>query len=208
MRTANRRTDQKAAADDRLPVAVEAPDDNVPVLAILVTVLAALLAGYAYMQVATTPFSHDGHLSIASAVLVGDGLLPYRDSPFRQTAQTIADRVGEGRVLSLAPGMALEASLNVHSELATGTFPWRVSGQLPPKQARRCGVHSARAHPGLLAGRPPHAVPAGAEPGQDLIARDQTIPLGQSLVTAAQDLRLVPIQVPASFLKEGLFLWW
>lgn len=75
--------------------------------------------------------------------------------------------IGEGRVLTLAPAVALEGGLLVYPEFATGPFAWRVADYVDPDKATRIGLITSRTLPVLLQKRQPAAIVSGAEKDYD-----------------------------------------
>ena len=105
------------------------------------------LAGYAFMQVVTTPFSHDEHQFVASAALVADGLVPYRDfpllhMPYLPYLDALAMLVMSSPTMAarLVSGLASFGSL-----LMVTTLAWAAWGHEPWWQRYLAGVGAVTA---------------------------------------------------------------
>lgn len=73
--------------------------------------------------------------------------------------------VGDGRVLTLAPAVAVEGGMPIYPEFAAGPFAWRVSEYVDPGKAARIGLVTPHTLPALLQKSPPAAVVLQAEKG-------------------------------------------
>lgn len=68
-----------------------------------------------------------------------------------------------GRILTLAPTLALEAGRSIYPEFVTGPFAWRISPFVEAGKAARLKIPTAATLDALLAERPPTAFLLGAE---------------------------------------------
>jgi len=75
----------------------------------------------------------------------------------------IAERVGGGRVLTLAPIAPVEGGAGIYAEFAPGPFAWRSAGLLPRERRRALGLIAAPDLSDYLADRPPDGILVGYE---------------------------------------------
>jgi len=75
----------------------------------------------------------------------------------------VAEQVGAGPVLALAPIVPLEGGLKIYPEFATGSLSWRVSPFMAPGPRQVYGVVSPEDLPAYLDAEPPAAVLVGFE---------------------------------------------
>ena len=75
----------------------------------------------------------------------------------------VAEQVGAGPVLALAPIIPLEGGLKIYPEFATGSLTWRVSPFMDSGPRRVYGVVSPEDLPAYLEAEPPAAVLVGFE---------------------------------------------
>jgi hypothetical protein len=75
----------------------------------------------------------------------------------------VAEQVGDGLVLSLAPLVPLEGDLQIYPAFATGSLTWRVSPFMSASPRRQYGVISPQDLQAYLGPNPPGAVLVGFE---------------------------------------------
>lgn len=94
-----------------------------------------------------------------------DLLLPREWVPFEihEEAANLRARVPQGRVLTLAPILPLEAGLDIEPAFATGAFAWRVAPYIDAAKAARLGLPTPATLAAMLATDPPSAVLVGFE---------------------------------------------
>ena len=78
--------------------------------------------------------------------------------------QDIRDKVGEGKVLTLAPLFPLEGGLEIYPEFATGPFAWWRAHLIPEETRKKLGVVGREDLDELLEEHPPAAILVGYEP--------------------------------------------
>lgn len=76
----------------------------------------------------------------------------------------IAQRTGQGRVLTLAPLYPLEGGGSIYPQLVTSPFVWRTASLVDDSTRRAVGIISEDELPRLLEAEPPAAVLVGYEP--------------------------------------------
>lgn len=94
---------------------------------------------------------------------------PMKQHEFGREYRRIIDR---GRVLTLAPAVAVEGGVPVYPEFATGPFAWRVSNFIDPDKTARIGLVTPQTLPVLLEKSPPAAIVLQAEKGHETQFRD------------------------------------
>ncbi len=137
---------------------------------------------------------------LTTAVNYGEGLAivaqPDRWYPVKahERGARIAELMGGGRVLTLAPIHAMEGDVPTYPEFVTGPLAWRVAHLVPAEERARRHLVTEEELPALLAADPPRAVLAGFE-GDDA-------ELENVLLDYAQGNGFVPVPLP----DEGM-LW-
>jgi hypothetical protein len=88
-----------------------------------------------------------------------------------EQAQELKDKVGSGRVLTLAPICPLEANLSIYPSFSTGPIAWRVSPYIDPAKAQRLGITTPTTLATLLAAEAPSGVLVGFEKnGEEILS--------------------------------------
>lgn len=104
----------------------------------------------------------------------------------------IRDRVGSGKVLTLAPIYPLEGGLEIYRQFVTGPFAWRTADLLPTADRERYGMVGPEELPAMLHSQPPAAILTGVEP----------VVLERPLIEYARSAGFQPVT-----LDEALTLW-
>lgn len=81
-----------------------------------------------------------------------------------EEAALLRQRVPNGRVLTLAPVLPLEAGLKIEPAFATGAFAWRVTPYISPEKAARLHLPTKATLDAYLDAQPADAVLVGFEP--------------------------------------------
>lgn len=84
-----------------------------------------------------------------------------------QAGETIRQAVGEGRVLTFAPELVMEAGLQIYPEFATGPFIWRVAPHAEPALREKLNLVGPGQLEAFLAEDPPAGILVGIEPGYE-----------------------------------------
>ena len=133
-----------------------------------------------------------------------DGWVPLQVD---ELGERIASRVGEGRVLTLAPLIPAEAGLTGYPEFATGPFVWRVAPMLSAEKRATYGLISPDELSALLAQRPPDALLTGFEQGSKVFDLHRPGGLEDPLIEYAQQHGFKPISVPTDLVEGEITLW-
>ena len=99
----------------------------------------------------------------------------------------VAEEVGAGPVLALAPIVPLEGGLKIYPEFATGSLTWRVSPFMDSGRRREYGVVSPEDLPAFLEAEPPAAVLVGFEVDNEGFSLDDPGGLEDPLVEYARE---------------------
>ncbi len=78
-------------------------------------------------------------------------------------SRQIRSRVGEGKVLTLAPTWVVEAGGEIYPAFASGPFAWRGAHLMDPERRRRLGMVAPADLEEYLAAEPPKAILLGVE---------------------------------------------
>ncbi|MGH2620497.1 MAG: glycosyltransferase family 39 protein [Anaerolineales bacterium] len=119
----------------------------------------------------------------------------------------ISERTGEGRLLTLAPIVAVEGGLEIYPELVGGSFDWRVARSFSSDRRAVYGVMAPEDLEAALANRPPAGILVGFELKNEGFSANEMGGLERSLEAVADlhGYRLVAIDSPV--VTTGLTLW-
>jgi len=92
-----------------------------------------------------------------------------------EQAQELNEKLGHGRVLTLAPIHPLEADLSIYPSFSTGPVAWRVSPYIDPAKAQRLGITTPTTFARLLDAEAPSGILVGFEKnGEELLSNFAT----------------------------------
>ena len=83
--------------------------------------------------------------------------------PMQLRAEGLAlrEHVPGGRILTIAPIIALEGGFRIYPQFATGSFAWRTAPYLSPDDRKKFGFVTESELPALLASLPPAGILLG-----------------------------------------------
>jgi hypothetical protein len=100
------------------------------------------------------------HYPNFSNLLSPHGWFPIR---IHQRGIQIANLVGKGPVLTIAPLFPMEGGVEIYEQFATGAFAWRISKFLSDEQREKFGITSQEELKDSLKSRPPKGILVGYE---------------------------------------------
>ncbi|MGH2620321.1 MAG: hypothetical protein ACRDHG_07095, partial [Anaerolineales bacterium] len=119
----------------------------------------------------------------------------------------ISERTGEGRLLTLAPIVAVEGGFEIYPELVGGSFDWRVARSFSSDRRAVYGVMAPEDLEAALAKRPPAGILVGFELKNEGFSANEMGGLERPLEAVADlhGYRLEAIVSPV--VTTGLNLW-
>lgn len=125
----------------------------------------------------------------------------------RRLGRLIADEIGKGTVLTLAPLIPLEAGLAIYPEFATGPLIWRISPLMGASEREAIGVISPDELSTLLKDHPPAAVLIGFEAGNEGFRPGEPFSLENPLINYARDAGFHATKLRSSLISTEIILW-
>ena len=119
----------------------------------------------------------------------------------------IAEQTGAGRLLTLAPIVAIEGGLEIYPELAGGSFDWRVAGSLSADRRAAYGVLTPEDLVGVMLNRPAAGILTGFEEKNEGFSADEMGGLERPLQTIAELEGYIPQMVVTPIHPTNLTLW-
>jgi hypothetical protein len=128
-------------------------------------------------------------------------------SHFHRFAENLRSLVPEGKVLTLAPAVPLEAGLDVYEIFAVGPFAWRTAPLVGDELRKDFGILSFTDLEGFLEADPPAAILAGFEAKQHGFKKRDAGGLEKPFLDYARASGYLPVPLPAPFVDVPVTLW-
>lgn len=126
---------------------------------------------------------------------------------FHQDALRLRARVPQGKVLTLAPILPLEAGLDSYAVFAVGPFAWRTAPSLSPEKRREYRVLAYTDLEAFLEDQPPQAILVGFESRNTGFKRQDEGGLEKPFTQYAAGHGYHPLEFPAASVDVDVDLW-
>jgi hypothetical protein len=120
---------------------------------------------------------------------------------------TVADRTGGGRLLTLAPIVAIEGGLEIYPELVGGSLDWRVARSFSSERRAVYGVMAPEDLATVLEDRPPAGILIGFELKNEGFSPNEMGGLERPLEAMAGLHGYRPEAIVSPVVTTGLTLW-
>lgn len=122
-------------------------------------------------------------------------------------ASQLSSLVGQGKVLTLAPIIPLEAGMNTYEMFAVGPFSWRTAYILSEQKRREYGVIAHTELEEFLKDQPPEAILVGFEGYNSGFTRLDKEGVESPFRQYAMQNGYQPLEMPAEFTELEILLW-